>query len=113
VSQTVLPRSGIIRREHRANVSIPVEDLASNGESMRGKVFHIACALFAQGSTVDEQGQELIKDWCNMVCLFASALASTCATWSAASGPKRGQKDGKGRKEQGQEEEKSKCEKVG
>lgn len=54
-------------RNVETDPSIPVEDLASNGESMRGKVFHIACALFAQGSTVDEQGQELIKDWCNMV----------------------------------------------
>lgn len=41
--------------------SIPVEDLASNGESVRGKVFHIACALCAQGSEAD---QELIRDWC-------------------------------------------------
>lgn len=62
--------SSIVSRELKrgfADDSIPVEDLASNGESMRGKVFHIACALFAQGSTVDEQGQDLIKDWCNMV----------------------------------------------
>ena len=57
-------------REIVADCSIPVEDLASNGESMRGKVFHIACALCAQvGGGVDERGQELIKDWCNMVSL--------------------------------------------
>jgi hypothetical protein len=56
----------------RSSRSIPVEDLASNGESMRGKVFHIACALCAQvGGGVDERGQELIKDWCNMVSAWA------------------------------------------
>jgi len=46
--------------------SIPVEDLASNGESVRGKVFHIACALCAQVPGNDSD-QELIRDWCNMV----------------------------------------------
>ena len=55
-------------RETRLKASIPVEDLASNGESVRGKVFHIACALVVQspGSIGD---QELIRDWCNMASL--------------------------------------------
>lgn len=43
-----------------------MEDLASNGESVRGKVFHIACALCAQ-SPRNEADQELIRDWCEMV----------------------------------------------
>ncbi|EIW65878.1 hypothetical protein TREMEDRAFT_66245 [Tremella mesenterica DSM 1558] len=44
--------------------SIPVEDMASNGESVRGKVFHIACALVSQA--LPNADQELIRDWCNM-----------------------------------------------
>jgi hypothetical protein len=47
--------------------SIPVEDLASNGESVRAKVFHIACALCAQTPNANNSDQELIRDWCNMV----------------------------------------------
>lgn len=46
--------------------SIPVEDMASNGESVRCKVFHIACALVSQtGATAADQ--DLVRDWCNMV----------------------------------------------
>jgi hypothetical protein len=52
---------------HLYSLSIPVEDLASNGESVRGKVFHIACALCTQAMGNDAD-QELIRDWCNMVC---------------------------------------------
>ena len=51
--------------------SIPVDDLASNGESVRAKVFHIACALCSQIGA-SETDQELIRDWCNMVSVGAS-----------------------------------------
>jgi hypothetical protein len=43
-----------------------MEELASNGESVRGKVFHIACALCVQGP-MDGPGQEVFKSWCEMV----------------------------------------------
>ncbi|ORY28818.1 hypothetical protein BCR39DRAFT_534017 [Naematelia encephala] len=58
-------RENIAREIHSLLMNIPVEDLASNGESVRGKVFHIACALCAQ-SPGNHADQELIKDWCNM-----------------------------------------------
>ena len=47
-------------------LSIPMEDLASNGESVRGKVLHITCALCTQGP-MDEVGQQVFKDWWEMV----------------------------------------------
>lgn len=65
----MIPRDGADPR------SIPVEDLASNGESVRAKVFHIACALCAQTPNANNSDQELIRDWCNMV---SSTLASHC-----------------------------------
>jgi hypothetical protein len=43
-----------------------MEDLASNGESVKGKVFHITCALCTQGP-LDDIGQQLFKDWWEMV----------------------------------------------
>lgn len=43
-----------------------MEDLASNGESVRGKVLHITCALCTQGP-MDEVGQQVFKDWWEMV----------------------------------------------
>ena len=46
--------------------SIPVEDLASNGESVRTKIFHIVCALCDQKPAMG-MDQDLILDWYNMV----------------------------------------------
>ncbi|KAK4687599.1 hypothetical protein P7C73_g2514, partial [Tremellales sp. Uapishka_1] len=64
--QLARERERIAREMHSLLRNIPVEDLASNGESVRGKVIHIACALCSQnpGNGAD---QELIKDWCNML----------------------------------------------
>ncbi|KAL7420962.1 hypothetical protein Q5752_003846 [Cryptotrichosporon argae] len=58
-------REAIAREIHNLLMSIPVEDLASNGESVRGKVFHIACALCGQASTPGTD-TGLVVDWCNM-----------------------------------------------
>ncbi|RXK37841.1 hypothetical protein M231_04839 [Tremella mesenterica] len=57
-------REDIAREIHSLLMDIPVEDMASNGESVRGKVFHIACALVSQA--LPNADQELIRDWCNM-----------------------------------------------
>lgn len=46
--------------------SIPVEDLASNGESVRAKVFHIVTTLCTQVPATD-LNYDLVRDWCNMV----------------------------------------------
>ncbi|ORX39389.1 fungal-specific transcription factor domain-domain-containing protein [Kockovaella imperatae] len=64
--QLAKDREGIAREIHSLLMNIPVEDLASNGESVRGKVFHIACALCAAQGTDNQSSQDLIKDWCNM-----------------------------------------------
>ncbi|WWC65478.1 uncharacterized protein I303_108096 [Kwoniella dejecticola CBS 10117] len=58
-------REVIAREIHSSLMNIPVEDLASNGESVRSKIFHIVCALCDQNpaSAVD---QGLIWDWYNM-----------------------------------------------
>lgn len=58
-------RQAIAREIHSLLMNIPVEDMASNGESVRCKVFHIACALVSQtGATSADQ--DLVRDWCNM-----------------------------------------------
>lgn len=56
-------RRVIAREIYNLLISIPVEDLASNGESVRSKVIHIACALVNQNNNDDNA---LIKDWCDM-----------------------------------------------
>ncbi|WVQ93818.1 hypothetical protein IAU59_000896 [Kwoniella sp. CBS 9459] len=63
--QLAKEREGIAREIHSSLTTIPVEDLASNGESVRSKIFHIVCALCSQdpASGVD---QDLIRDWYNM-----------------------------------------------
>lgn len=58
-------REAIAREIHNLLMSIPVEDLASNGESVRVKVFHIACALCGQASTPGTD-TDLVRDWCDM-----------------------------------------------
>lgn len=56
-------RQVIAREIYNLLIGIPVEDLASNGESVRSKVIHIACALVSQNTSEDNT---LIKDWCDM-----------------------------------------------
>lgn len=51
--------------------SIPVEDLASNGESVRAKVFHIVTTLCTQVPATD-LNYDLVRDWCNMVRFYFS-----------------------------------------
>ncbi|BEI87105.1 hypothetical protein CcaverHIS002_0704510 [Cutaneotrichosporon cavernicola] len=63
--QLAREREAIAREIHNLLMSIPVEDLASNGESVRGKVFHIACALCGQASTPGTDS-DLVRDWCDM-----------------------------------------------
>ncbi|KAL1405139.1 hypothetical protein Q8F55_008762 [Vanrija albida] len=58
-------RKAIAREIHSMLMSIPVEDLASNGESVRGKVFHIACALCGQAGSPGTD-TDLVRDWCDM-----------------------------------------------
>lgn len=63
-------RETIAREIHNLLMSIPVEDLASNGESVRCKVFHIACALCGQSGTqasTPGTDTDLVRDWCDMV----------------------------------------------
>ncbi|OCF36130.1 hypothetical protein I317_06884 [Kwoniella heveanensis CBS 569] len=69
--QLAKEREGIAREIHSSLTTIPVEDLASNGESVRCKIFHIVCALCSQdpASGVD---QDLIRDWYNMVSVSRS-----------------------------------------
>lgn len=64
--QLAREREAIAREIHNLLMSIPVEDLASNGESVRAKVFHIACALCGQASTPGTD-TDLVRDWCDMV----------------------------------------------
>jgi hypothetical protein len=59
-------REAIAREIHNLLMSIPVEDVAANGESVRCKVFHIACALCGQASTPGTD-TDLVRDWCDMV----------------------------------------------
>lgn len=66
--QLAREREAIAREIHNLLMSIPVEDLASNGESVRAKVFHIACALCGQASTPGTDS-DLVRDWCDMVSL--------------------------------------------
>ncbi|KLT40106.1 hypothetical protein CC85DRAFT_162721 [Cutaneotrichosporon oleaginosum] len=63
--QLAREREAIAREIHNLLMSIPVEDLASNGESVRAKVFHIACALCGQASTPGTDS-DLVRDWCDM-----------------------------------------------
>lgn len=64
--QLAREREAIAREIHNLLMSIPVEDLASNGESVRAKAFHIACALCGQASTPGTD-TDLVRDWCDMV----------------------------------------------
>jgi len=64
--QLGIERESIAREIHNLLMSIPVEDVAANGESVRGKVFHIACALCGQASTPGTD-TDLVRDWCDMV----------------------------------------------
>ncbi|WWC95031.1 hypothetical protein V866_001883 [Kwoniella sp. B9012] len=63
--QLAKEREAIAREIHSSLMNIPLEDLASNGESVRSKIFHIVCALCDQKPTggVDHG---LICDWYSM-----------------------------------------------
>lgn len=63
----------LISYHHPQRISIPVEDLASNGESVRAKVFHIVTALCTQVPATD-LNYDLVRDWCNMVSSFPNIL---------------------------------------
>ncbi|WRT66016.1 uncharacterized protein IL334_002967 [Kwoniella shivajii] len=63
--QLAKEREGIAREIHSSLMNIPVEDLASNGESVRCKIFHIVCALYLQ-NPASGLDQDLIRDWYNM-----------------------------------------------
>ncbi|WWC92058.1 uncharacterized protein L201_007012 [Kwoniella dendrophila CBS 6074] len=63
--QLAKEREGIAREIHSSLMNIPVEDLASNGESVRCKIFHIVCALCDQ-KPANGVDQDLIWDWYSM-----------------------------------------------
>ncbi|KAK9897844.1 hypothetical protein P389DRAFT_62398 [Cystobasidium minutum MCA 4210] len=64
-AQLKIEKEGIAREMHSLLMGIPVEDLASNGESVRAKVFHIVTALCTQVPATD-LNYDLVRDWCNM-----------------------------------------------
>lgn len=69
-------RETLARKAYATLSNVPIEYLASNGESMRGKVLRIVLDLLsmASGSGTDKSGTESqpfgkdVWDWWNMVC---------------------------------------------
>lgn len=59
--------------------SIPLDALAANGESMRGKVLRIICALLNRASTPDRLSESL-QDWWSMFSVLPFVQVSTAGS---------------------------------
>ncbi|RSH85084.1 uncharacterized protein EHS24_006677 [Apiotrichum porosum] len=95
VTDLVVPRvsaerSELARKAYATLSSIPIEDLAANGHSIRGKIFRIVAALL-RSSDMDDAWANTVHDWWSLFSRvnFVQFAPQTMLLHSAGASPER------------------------